>query len=1106
MSLSLKIIPSVACLALAVTVIAPEVCAQAVSGAEISGLVSDPSGSPIANAMVQLTQTETNASHKAITDSAGRYALPNLPIGPSRLEVSAAGFKVYTQSGILLQVGDNVQVNVAMQIGSVTERVEVTASASMVETTENAVSQVIDSGRIRDLPLNGRQPTQLILLTGAAVPAPVGDMGGPKAFYSSVTISVAGGQSGGINYLLDGGDHNDSVMNINLPFPFPDALQEFSVQTSTVPARFGLHPGGVVNAVTKSGTNDWHGNVFEFLRNGDFNARNFFAPTHDSLKRNQFGGTIGGRVIRDRLFFFGGYQNTINKSDPPSTIGYTPTQAVMHGDFSTIDSGACVAGGKGKTLIDPTTGQPFAQNNVIPLSRFNPQAVNAVTNFIPVSTNPCGQLTYGIAQNTNESQYTGRVDYVQNSKHTLYGRYFITNYANPAVFDGKNLLQTTKVGNVERAQTTTFGDTYTFTPTTVNSFHATATRVRDNRGSAPNDISPATLGLDIFSFTPHFIQFAVNNYFSVGNGTGAPADFNRNSYAAADDLDIIRGKHQISFGADVIRDQFNSVNGYIENGNYTFNGQSTNDSLADFMLGLPSNFTQSNPLQNYSRQWVIGLYVQDSIKVSPRLQINAGLRWEPTLPPTDREGSTFSMAGFAAGVKSKVFTNAPPGLLFFGDPGVPAPYSFKHLDNFSPRLGLVWDPRGDGRQTIRVSGSILRDTAMLFYPERLTTNAPYAGPISLSSLPGGFTNPYLGYAGGSPFPAPTPRPANIAFSPAGVYYNMPLHLNPTYAAQWSVALQRQITPNWLVSATYLGSKTTHIWDAQELNPAVYIPGMCSGKACSTTGNTNQRRVTYLLNPVTGAAYANIDSSDQGANSHYQGLLFSLQHRLSNNFTVLSNYTYSHCISNGDIGSELGGPTYENPNNRAQDRGNCNFDIRHNFNLSVIAVSPIRGTDWRGRILSQWQFAPIVTVRSGTVLNVTTGTDNSLTGVGLDRPNVVGGVSPYRANAGGSGWLDPAAFVPNITGTFGNLGHDALYGPKQINMDLALSRIFRIRDRFELEARGEAFNFINHTNFSALSVSSLAIVGITTALNSSTFGKPQSAGDPRILQFALKFRY
>ncbi len=1064
---------------------------QAVSVAEASGVVADPSGSAIAGAQVRMTETDKQQSRAVATDQAGHYTLSNLPVGPYRLEVSAPGFKGYVQSGIELQVGNNVQINVTMQVGSVSESIEVTASAGMVETKETTISQVIDEKRIVDLPLNGRQPTQLVLLSGAAITAPGGGMTGTKSFFSSTTISVAGGQANGVNYLLDGGDNNDAFSNVNLPIPFPDALQEFSVQTSSLPARFGLHPGGVVNAVTKSGSNGWHGDAFEFLRNGDFNARNFFAPAHDTLKRNQFGGTFGGRILRDRLFFFGGYQGTRNRSDPPQTVSFVPTPAVLRGDFSTIDSGTCVSGGKGKTLTDPVTGQPFP-NNQIPLSRLNPQALSIVNKYIPISNDPCGKLTYGIPTTGDENQIIGRIDWVQNAKHSLYGRYFTSGYVNPPTFDGKNLLTTTVPGNDERAQTLTLADTFAFSGSTLNSFHATATRRRDNRGVSSKITNPAAEGLNVASPLPNFLQIAISNYFSVGCGTCAPGHFNVNSFHYADDVDVIRGKHQMAFGVYYLRNQMNVINGYIENGSWTANGQTTNDALADYLLGIVSDFTQSNPLQNATRATVFALYAQDSVRLTPHLTVNAGIRWEPSFPAYDyfANGDSFSPAGFAAGQISKVHPNAPPGLFFYKDPGIPKAYSNGHTWLFSPRAGIVWDPSGTGKQTLRVSGAILRDTAELFYPERLTTNPPYASAIDIPSPTGGLTNPFQGYPGGNPFPGSSLFPAAY-----GVYVNMPLTTKPTYMVQWNASYQRQITANWLGSVSYLGNKTTHLWVGEDINPSVFIPGTCSGKPCSSTSNTNQRRPLYLQNPVTGSLYSSLVQSDQNGNSNYNGMLASIQHRFSGGFTLLTNYTWSHCISDVDFTGELAGSQYMNPANRAQDRGRCNFDVRHIFNSSLIFQSPMRGSGLAGKILKDWQLAPIVQARSGIALNVTLGKDISLTGVGLDRPNQIL-QDQYFANRTPAAWINPAAYATPATGTFGNLGRDTISGPVQINFDMSLTRTFPIMERFRLEARAEAFNAINHANFSNPS----------TNLSSSNFGRILTAGDPRILQFAMKLHF
>ncbi len=1083
---------AVICVAGIAVCFAPRAGAQAVAVAQVSGVVADPSGSPVPGAQVKMTETEMQFVRTTLTDSQGRYTLPNLPVGPYRLEVAAQGFKRYAQSGIVLEVGNNVQINVGMQLGALSEHVEVSAQAGMVETTENSVSQVIDERRIVDLPLNGRQPTQLILLSGAAMTTPGGDLRGSKNFYSSTTISVAGGQGNSVNYLLDGGDNNDSFTNVNLPLPFPDALQEFSVETSSLPARYGLHPGAVVNAVTKSGTNEWHGSLFEFLRNGDVNARNFFTATHDTLKRNQFGGTVGSHIIRDKLFFFGGFQGQFNRQDPGSTIRYVPTPAVLNGDFSTIDGSGCISGGKARTVVDPLSGNPFAGNQ-IPISRFNKSSL-AMMKYLPTAQDNCGKVTFGIPTTGDEDQVIGKIDWVQSARHTLSGRYFIDDYRNPAVFDGTNLLATTSAGNLERAQSLTLADTYTFSPTMVNSLHVTGTRRRDDRGAAANDINPTALGINVPSPVPNFFQASVSGYFSVGCGTCANAFFNVNSIHLADDVDLTRGKHQIGFGVDYIRDQFNSINIWNSNGSFSFNGQyasgkSVNDGLAAFMLGTMDSYTQSANLQNATRATIFALYVQDSIKLTPRLTVNAGLRWDPTFTPYDNfnRGESFSMANFLSGTRSSVYTNAPAGLLFYGDPGIPGGFQHNHLLNLSPRAGIVWDPTGSGKQTIRVSGAIMRDTEEMFYNERQTTNPPYANSINVAFPSGGFSDPWAGYPGGIPFPLPNPLPKTFQFPTAGVYVYLPLDMQPTYMAQWNISYQRQFSANWLASVTYLGNKTTHIWMGEDQNPAMYIPG--------NSAKTDLRRPLYLQNPALGAAYSSITMSDQGGNSHYNGLLLSLRHRFSQGFTLLTNYTWSHCTGDANFTGELAGSGYMNPYNRAQDYGNCNFDVTHQSNTSLIVTSPVKGAGIAGRLFGRWQLAPIISVSSGMPLNITDGTDISQTGIGADRPNLVSPAT-YLSATDPRYFLNRAAFQVQAPGTFGNLGKYVLRGPGTLNFDMALSRVFHMGDRWQLEARGEAFNVINHTNFN----------GPSTGLNSSTFGVINSAGDPRILQFAMKLHF
>lgn len=1078
--------------------------AQTVSVAQISGFVSDPTGAAVAGAQVIATETETQAIRQTTSDATGSYVLPALPVGPYRLEIKAAGFKSYVRSGLVLQVGSDVKINATLEVGAVSESVEVSAQANMVQTTDSSVSQVVEQQRIVDLPLNGRDPAQLILLSGASIQAaPTGaDLTGSKNFHSSMSISVAGSQANGVNYMLDGADNNDSFSNVDLPMPFPDALQEFSVQTGSLPGQYGRSPGATVNAVTKSGTNQFHGDMFEFLRNGDVNARNFFGSTHDSLKRNQFGGTVGGPIMKDRLFFFGGFQRTFERSEPPQHISNVPTPAVINnGDFSVIDGPTCIAGGKGKSVIDPLTGKAFPKNQ-IPVSRYDPASL-ALLKYLPASSDPCGKVTYGIPANDDEEQYVGRVDWMQSSKHTVFGRYLADNYTFPASFFPGNALVTTQAGNLELAQSATIGDTYTFSPTMLNTFHATFTRRRDDRGAASTGINPNTIGVNVPIELQAFLQTSVSGYFSTGCGTCANAFFNVNTYQLADDVNWTRGKHQIAYGVDVIRDQFNSVNDWMSNGSFSFNGQyasgkNMNDALAAFMLGVMSDFQQSANLVNATRGTILGLYIQDTYRVTPRLTINAGLRWEPWIVPYDKynHGNVFSQAAFNAGQRSSVFTNAPAGLEFYGDQGIPRGFENNKWNNFSPRVGIAWDPNGDGKQSIRISGGILRDTEELFYNERLTTNAPYGSQVDIPfpfGAGGTFANPWNAYAGGSPFPLPSPLPKNYVFPTAGAYVNLPLNLQPTYTTQWSASYQRQIGANWMASVTYLGNKTSHIWAGEDQNAAVYIAG--------SSASTNVRRPLYLQNPALGAAYSSIVYSDQGGNANYNAMLLQVQHRFSNGFTFNTNYTYSHCLDQTDFTGELANSAYEDPYNRALDYGNCGFDLRHNWTTSLVAISPVKGNNVAWRILGNWQFSPIITVQSGTpVQNITTNKDLAETGINKDRPNVASsGVyadSSIPPSFLGVSWLNPAAFSYQPLGTYGNLGRNALYNPGQFDVDASLSRLFRITERWKLEARAEAFNLTNHANFKAP----------TTALNNSKFGVITSASDPRIFQFAMKLYF
>jgi Carboxypeptidase regulatory-like domain len=1089
--------------------------AQAVANAQIAGAVTDQTGASVSGATVKMIETERNVTHEAISDATGHYVLPNLPVGPYRLETTMTGFKTYVQTGIVLQVGDNPEVNIKLSVGAVTENIEVSAGAAMVQTEQTSVSQVISQKDIVELPLNGRQPTQLVLISGAAVVAPSGDMTGSKNYWSSTTISVGGGQANGTNYLLDGGDNTDTMTNVNLPFPFPDALQEFSVDTNTLPARNGTQPGGVVNIVTKSGTNDLHGSLFEFLRNGDLNARNYFGTTHDFLKRNQFGGTVGGRIIKDKLFFFGGYQGTRIRNVSPSSIAYVPTAAQLAGNFSIAESPACQSSGKTRSIHLPNSTTLINPANVFASGITYDPAALALIKYLPTTADRCGKLTYSIPSIQNEDQGVGRVDWFQNSKHSLFGRYFRTIYEQPAFFNPTNVLVTTTPGNDEGVHAFTIGDTYTFSPTLLNSFHGTFTRRTDFRGPNPQFFNAHALSINITTLVPDDFRLTVSNPgFSVGCGTCSPAHLNVNTFQFADDVDYIRGKHHFGFGAEYIRTQNNILTGYLQNGSFSFNGVGTNDSMLDFLTGTMSGFSQSLPQQPTIRMSIPAVYAQDTFHANAHLTVNAGLRWEPMLWPQDlhHRGADFSMANFLAGVHSQVYPTAPAGALYYGDKGINPSFTKDRKATLSPRLGFAWDPKGDGRQTLRVGAGIMYDVGQLYTAQRLASDPPFVNEIDLTtSNPLGFSNPWTtgyNYPGGNPFP-----PSGAYFPRYALWIILPqTALHPTTLYQWNTSYQRQIGADWMATFTYMGNKTSHIYTGQELNPAVYNPAVCASTTggCSTK-TTNQRKLFNFLNPSQGQYYGNVDIIDDGANADYNALLVSIQKRLSRGVTFLANYTWSHCISDQDFGGDIGGPGFMNPYSLRQDRGDCNFDIRHIFNMSLVATSPVKGNSLWAHVVGNWQLAPIIRALSGIPLNVLTGTDASLTGVGLDRPNYVANADPYRSSWGPSlQYLNPAAFTPNAAGTYGNLGRDVLRGPGQLQFDLSLSRIFGIHESVRLEVRAEAFNIINHTNFIAAAtgtgIPGISTSGISLAENSSNFGQITSAGDPRILQFAMKLYF
>jgi hypothetical protein len=1115
--------------------------AQTAGTASVQGTVSDSTGAVLPNVNVIFTSTDTGASRTTSTGGSGNYSFPNVPVGPYSIAVTAPGFRGFTQRGVL-EVGNNLEVNASLTIGNATDQIiEVQATGTALETETSSFKQVIDHQRITELPLNGRQATQLVLISGAAVTAPTGDMVGSKNYASSTVIAVAGGQGNYNNYVLDGGTNVDVFTNVNLPYPFPDALREFSVESNSLPARNGLHPGTLVNGVTNSGTNQWHGTVFDFIRNNYFNANNFFSTKKDTLHRNQFGGTLGGKILTDKLFFFGGYQGTRESQATNAANLCVPTALELTGDFSQQPTtGSCARStiAAGKTLIDPVSGLNITTSRKVPTSSLSPQAI-ALTKLLPLAqADPVsGLIQIALPSINKEDQYVGRVDYTVNQRQTVFFRAFVTNYFAPAFYSPTNLLLTTTAGNDERVMNYTLGHTFIVSPKIVNTFHGSFARRRDNRGPTAGGINATAVGVNLYTYVPSDFRLAVSNYFSIGCGTCSPGHFNTYTQDYTDDVDYIHGKHQFAFGGEYVRAAQNSNAGYLQNGNFSFNGglsginnNNVGEPLIDFLTGQQNAFSQSRAQITNFRQNIFGLYGQDTWHVTQRLTVSGGLRWEPYIVPADLQarGSTFDQAAFNANLHSKVYPNAPAGSFYYGDAGVPKSFAHNRLANFSPRLGITFDPFGDGKTVFRAGGAIMYDSPGLYATQRMTSNPPVVNEIDLTGQIS-FANPWANYPGGNPFPGIFPPTAASTFPQNSLFVLVPVNVHVPVVNQWTASVQRDLGAGWNLSMSYLANKNSHLWLGQSPNPDVYIPGTWTGQGscgaltiapststnpsgvgnpCSSTTNTATRTRLALANPTQGSYYSTgMTIIDDGANSSYNGFLTAIQHRMSHNFSFLANYTWSHCISPGDANGDVTGPSYQNPSSPRGDRANCGYDVRHIFNTTMVAgthFSSIHG--FAGAVVNGWEVAPLVRILSGLPLNVTTGTDNSLTGIGLDRPNLTNASAVYSGQkitqlaAGGNRQYLSAktagAFTANAPGTFGNVGRNAFRQPAFYDVDASITRNFPIYDRVAFRLRFEGFNLFNHPNFNTF----------TTALNSSTFGQATAAAPARIFQLAGKITF
>jgi hypothetical protein len=1100
---------ALACLSLFVLILSSQ-SALAQGLGTIVGTVSDSTGAVVPGAQIKAINAGTSFSRVVVSNAQGYFVIPSLNPADYDVSINAAGFAPLTKAGVTVLADQSLTLNSSLTLPGESQVVSVDAQALEVNTSTSTLSQVVEQKRIVDLPLNGRNAVSLALLVpGSSVGSSSSiDQGVTKTFPAAITISFNGSRANQTSFNLDGVNNNDIYTNVNMPFPFPDALQEFSVQTSNYTARYGGNSGAVINAITKSGTNELHGDVFEFVRNAVFNARNYFAPARDQLKRNQFGGTFGGPLFipklydgRGKSFFFFGYQQTQIRNVQNGNVAYLPTAAELRGDFSALLSASNPNNpfGKSYQIVNPQTKAPYL-NNQIPVGSYNSAAV-AFTKYLPLaSADPgTGRVLYSIPLSQTFNEYMARFDQTLSARDHLIARYYINKFNNNSFLDQTNYLS--QVGSTQSyAHNAVLSETHVFSANVLNELRIAFSRITSNSGPPAGSINYSTLGVKIYqpSGAPFLGTINVNGYFAT-SGSNYPFRIYRDNYNLADDLTYVRGRHSMVFGVAALRGQVLLRDAFQAGGNFGFTSDSTNNALAGFLLGSVRTFAQGAGETKDNVDHLISIYGQDDYHVSSRLTLNLGLRWEPYIPWHETKGRVeqFQPQNYYAGIHSKVFPNAPAGLLFPGDQGMPTNGVQASYRIFAPRFGFALDVRGDGKTSLRGSIGSFHDSQQVgIANNRFVDVTPFSPQISVTTPQGSFSDPYSGIT--NPFPAPAVPPASttfpgpvlaVTYNPAN---NSGLTVPTTY--NFNLTAEHQFGGGWLARTTYVGALSRHVYEGVETNPAVYIPG--------STLSTDQRRAFVGFGSIAQVNYDDVSS--------YNALQLTVQRRL-NNLTILANYTYSKSLDDipynqantNASGSNNSALPYTSPNRHAFDYGPSDFDRRHIGVVSYVYDFPTfsqHGALLRS-VVGGWQTTGIIRATSGAPFTVLAGSDRSQTGLSTDRAFRQVGLAPY----GSSGcvtspchpYLNQAAFALPAIGSAGNVGKNSLFGPHLTTWDVGVLKNMALGgERYRLQFHVEFFNVLNKTNFS----------NPVSTVSSAGFGTVNGSSDPRIGQLAVKLLF
>jgi hypothetical protein len=1057
--------------------------------ATIQGTVYDASGALVPGASVTAANVETGLTRSVVSDESGQYVIPLLPVGAYRVEIRKEGFATFEQRDLRLEVNTTVQVNGRLEVRTATEQVTVNAIQTLVQTASTNLVQVVDQRRIADLPLNGRNVLQLMTLnSGVSDQGAAGGTIQTNSFGGAthhVPTSMNGSRGNGTNFLLDNTDNNDLYSNISNPYPNPDAVQEFSIQTSTFDAQYGRGVGGVVNVVTRSGTNELHGTVFEFLRNSKMNAANFFSG-RDALKRNQYGFTLGGPVRlgslydgRNRTFFFGSYQGTRVRVSTPGALAIAPSDAMKAGDFSAF----LRAGGVG-AIKDPLSPGSYFPNNRIPPSRFDPVSVKLLEHM-PSSSTSNYQLRYGTpTRPTDDDQFMFRGDHMLTSNQRASVRYFRMEYDRPWSFIPKNLYYVS-AGQFGHSHNLTVNHTWTISPRLLNEFNF------NFNGSTPESAPPQELGVTLDKLGARVktvpgvpaLDLSISNWTGISLGLGY---YNgQRMYQASETIGYATGRHNIRVGFDYKNHLLDKSSYWLSGGSPSFSGQLSSDpgksnagnAFAEFLMGQLAGWRQQSAWAENLYTTYVAAFFQDDFRVTTRLTLNLGLRWDPKLD--SRESLLDKRTTFVPGQQSQRFVNAPRGLLFLGDPGYENYIVSPDWNNFAPRVGLAYE---------LASRSVLRAAYGVFYdqvPGIFNNRSAQAEPFIVQSIltaTGTLSDPY---SGGPVLEPVLPNPGrDFVFRPYSTWAVPARDMVAGYMHNWNVVLERQFWGELLGRIAYVGSKGQRLLHSPEMNPGLYGPG-------ATPGNVNQRR---QYQPIGGLQLGRSD-----AWSKYHSLQVTVQKRYSRSFTITGHYTWAKSTDLTSYGSVEGNTTGPNPFNYRDNVGSSDFDLAHRFVASGIWDLPAL-KDWnaiaRG-ILGSWQANFIFSANTGRPITIFSGVDNALMGVGGNFADLTG--VDWRLPSGRSRdeqvqqWFNPAAFRVNAVGTIGTGRRNQLRVPGAWNTDASLFKNFPIGERFKLQYRAEFFNFFNHTRLGAPN----------TTATSTNFSRISSAADPRIVQMGLK---